>query len=51
MKTGETSLLNMSQGMVDWVKVEDCAACNRYPKFSNYTMEQPENFDWRALGA
>ena len=42
----------MSQGMVDWVKVEDCAACNRYPKFSNYTMgNEPENFDWRALGA
>jgi len=52
MKTGETSVLNMSQGMVDWVKVEDCAACNQYPKFSNYTMgNEPENFDWRALGA
>lgn len=44
--------LSMSQGEVAWGSESDCAACSRFPSFSDYSSSnRPTNFDWRALGA
>jgi C1A family cysteine protease len=52
METGATRASDFAQGEVDWVTVEDCAACNKYEHFSDYTYgNEPDNFDWRDLGA
>ena len=46
MTTGATTEFEQAQGEVDWVSVEDCAACNKYPHFSDYTLgNEPDNFD------
>ena len=51
-KTGETTKYTQDQGDVGWVTVEECAACNLYPHFSEYNLgSMPDNFDWRELGA
>jgi len=51
-KTGAHRESDESQGEVDWVTVEDCAACNLFPHFAKYTDgNMPDSFDWRSLGA
>ena len=48
----EATRFNVSQGQLAWAKVEDCAACRRYPSFGDYNMDNlPEDFDWRSFGA
>jgi hypothetical protein len=38
----------MSQGEFAWLSDDNCAACNMYPHFADYTSDNlPDNFDWR----
>jgi len=43
---------SMSEAMFPWVTEDDCAACDMFPAFSNYSLNNtPTNFDWRNYGA
>ena len=51
-KSGPSTNFSMMQGEVSWITTENCAACAKYPHFSEYNMgNMPTNFDWRELGA
>ena len=42
----------MREAMFPWVTADDCAACKKFPHFSEYDYASiPTDFDWRQLGA
>ncbi|KAJ8598109.1 hypothetical protein CTAYLR_009498 [Chrysophaeum taylorii] len=52
IRNEERTVFNITQGQFAWASGSDCAACDRFPSFGEYSMGNvPENFDWRELGA